>query len=202
MPGSTTTKGTAPNHRSHIARISRNADGTVEQQAMPSTAPSMPEPPRLSAELSNPVNNNPSSSADRRGSVASRQCSTMRSASKSPNTVWVFPTSMVSSMNAFPRASQQRSQICTDVEHGRRMRQRTDGEEIDAGCGDVSRGRQGDAAAGFELAAPAAGPNQLDRRTNRVFRHVVEQHQIGAGLDRLAHLLDRVAFDFDRQVRK
>src|SRR5450631_2121903 len=82
------------------------------------------------------------------------------------------------------------------------MRQGADGEKVDAGCGDVSRGGQGDAAAGFELAAPAAGPNQVDRRANRVDRHVVEQHQISAGLDRLAHLLNRVAFDFYRQVRK
>ena len=120
IPGSTTTSGTASNQRSHIDRTSRRADGTVEQHAIPSTEPSL-----ASDAPSRPVTSKPSSSAERRGSVASRQCSTMRSPSKSPSTVWVLPTSIVSSIGT-PRSSVHCSQVDTDVEHRRRVCQSTD----------------------------------------------------------------------------
>src|SRR5665213_1705579 len=191
MPGSTTTSGTAPNQRSHIDRTSRNADGTVEQHAIPSTVPSV-----VSEAPSNPVTSSPNSSAERRGSVASRQCSTMCSPSKRPSTVWVLPTSIVSSIGT------PCSQVDADVEHRRGVCQSAYCEVVDTCSGHGGGARQRQPTACFQAARAAAFGHLGDRRPHGLQRHVVEQDEIGARLQRLSNLLDGVALDFDEKLRK
>ena len=65
------------------------------------------------------------------------------------------------------------------------MRERADGDEVDAGLGDRADGVERDAAGRLELGAAGDerdGARELGRR------HVVEQDPVGAGVERLAHL--------------
>src|SRR5262245_25279674 len=75
------------------------------------------------------------------------------------------------------------------------MRQRANGDEIDAGGRDVSDGLQSDPSAGFELhfsSAEAHGFLQL------FARHVIQKDYIDTvDGEKLADLLESLGFDFD-----
>ncbi len=77
------------------------------------------------------------------------------------------------------------------------MRERADGDLVDAGLGDRADGVEGDAAGGLEPGAPA---DERDRLAQLGEGHVVEEDRVDTGLERLADLVERLALDLDRQV--
>src|SRR3954468_13468362 len=146
---------------------------------------------------SSPRSSNAVSSAVARASVLIRQDSTSFSPSKQPMTVLVLPTSMVSSM-VQPLASWGRlrswggPQVDADVEHRCGVRECADGQVVDAGRGHCGGAVERQSAGRLQL-----GPtvDHGDGLAQVVDAHVVEQQEPRAGVDRLAHLLDRVALD-------
>ena len=162
-----------------MLRSSRRTAGTVEQAAMPVT--SMP--------ASSPRNVSANSSAVLRASVLIRHEWRSVSPSKTPRTVLVLPMSIASSIY----------DIQADVEDGGRVGERADGEVVDPGLGDLARVGPGTAA----RTPRASRRPRANSTTSRICggRHVVEQDEVGAGVDHLAGLLDGVDLDLDRQAR-
>src|SRR5262249_50283985 len=90
---------------------------------------------------SRPRNCSASSSAVDGASVLIRQCSVSFSPSKTPRTVLVLPTSMVSSMTS------SLPQVHRDVERRRGVGERADGQVVDAGGGHLGGSVEGEVAA-------------------------------------------------------
>ncbi len=78
------------------------------------------------------------------------------------------------------------------------MSQRPDGKVVHAGLGDRAGAGQRQPAAGLQQ-RPAAG--QPHCRGQVRYGEVVQQDQVGAGLQRLGYLLEGVALDLQRQAR-
>src|SRR5690242_1446217 len=93
-----------------------------------------------------------------------------------------------------------RQPVESDVERAGRMREATDADALDAGLGDLANCFQRHPAGGFELdagrefAAAADGDSQLVRR------HVVEEHDVGAGCEDGIEHVERIDFNFDQHV--
>ena len=79
------------------------------------------------------------------------------------------------------------------------MRQRSHGQVVNPGLRDGTGLVEPQSAAGLEQ-RPAT--DQLDRRPHLLDREVVKQDQVGTGPDGLGDLLQGVALDLDRQVRR
>ena len=77
------------------------------------------------------------------------------------------------------------------------MRQRTDRNHVNAGDRHAPHSAQVDAARRFDDCAAGC---HLHRLCDRRCIHVVEQYRICTGYQRVGHLLQRVAFDFDHGV--
>ena len=78
------------------------------------------------------------------------------------------------------------------------MRERPQRDEVYAGASDFPQALERDAAAGFKLRAPAGARDGLAQLG---VAHVVQQDPGCAGRQRLFDLLERAAFDLDRQFR-
>jgi len=74
------------------------------------------------------------------------------------------------------------------------MRQRTDGNQVDARLRDRADGLERYAARNFELNFRS---RERTRFTDVLERHVVEQDRVGAGFKCFFKLRERLAFDFD-----
>ena len=75
------------------------------------------------------------------------------------------------------------AQVQCDVEGGGRVGERADREEVDPGLRDLPGVVEGEPAAGLE---PGPAGDEVDRHPQLVGGHVVEQEQVGAGVDSLA----------------
>src|SRR5688572_21213572 len=114
--------------------------------------------------------------------------------------IWVLPTSMASSTSVH-------LEVEADVEHGGRVGESTDADEVDARdpcvvADDVEahpprhlhRHRRDPARSG-------GGGDNLDGPADLARRHVVEHDHRRPRLDGFAHLLDAIALDLDETAR-
>src|SRR6056297_270219 len=89
-------------------------------------------------------------------------------------------------------------QVEPDVEHGRRVREFPHRDVVHAGLGDGASGGEGQSAAGFEEDVRGETIAQCDGGAHVVEWKVVDQHLVGAGLDRFAEALEAVDLDLHR----
>ena len=75
-----------------------------------------------------------------------------------------------------------------------RVSEGADGDDVHAGLGDGSNRGQGDAPAGFEY---GFAPEFLDDFGHDSREHIVEEDDIGTGVDGFGDLLGMIALDFD-----
>src|SRR5690606_18920084 len=187
--------------------------GTEQHIAIPLTSAPPTEP------LIRPLSITAHSSAVRRASVATRQCSARSSPSNSPRTVWELPTSMASSIGFLVRLWWEGSgggvrsaagpgsagrvrdgaQVERDVQGRAGVGERAHRQVVDAGGGDLRGGVQGEAAAGLQPGPPG---DQGDRLAEPLRGEVVQQDLLRAGLERGLDLVDPVDLDLQRDLRE
>ena len=86
------------------------------------------------------------------------------------------------------------SEIEADVERDRGVRERADRDEVGSGPAERRKGIEGDTARDLDRARTR---DRLDGLEHLRRLHVVEQHDVGTGIARFLHLLERVALDLD-----
>src|SRR6478609_4051117 len=183
-PGSTTRCATPANALPSISRHSWSTVGTVEQTAMPSTSSSAgPSSPRSSTAHSSEV---------RRASVATRQSALTSPLLTSPITVWLLPMSAARSATASALG-----EIEAEVEDLHGVGQSADGDEVDAGLGDLARPLERQPAGGLERRAAVGDADRLGHRHGV---HVVEQDLGAADREQLAQLVEVGDLDLHAQV--
>src|SRR5690606_26740502 len=84
--------------------------------------------------------------------------------------------------------------IETEIKNGRRVCQRADRNQVDAGCCNGTDGVQIDSAGSFGEAPPS---DDLDRFGQRCWRHIVEENAIDFLPHHNLELFERVNFDLD-----
>src|SRR5215469_4350308 len=150
---------------------------------------------------SNPWISTASSSAVRTGSVEMRQCSTTSAPSKTPSTVLVLPTSMVSSILlpvSCERCLAGLNKVEADVQCGRRVGKRSHRKVVHTRLGNGSGIGEYKSAAGFEQCTTA---RQSNRRPQARHVEVIKQDQVSSRCQRFGDLIERVALDLERHAR-
>src|SRR5436309_967488 len=134
------------------------------------------------------------SSEVRSALVAMRQWSSSSSPPYRPTTVWVLPASMTSSTARL----RVEVEVEPDVEDGGGVRQRPDGDQVGTRV-DIRAQRLDRYVAGHFDGEPAV--DDLHALGHLLGRHVVEQHEVGAGLDGGVDLVALVALHLHAQPR-